>query len=162
SIDIARAGATRVDAFFQSLLQVNAGGTTEHHQVKQRVATQTVGTVYGHARHFTYGEQPFDNLVVAIGVLGNRLTMDVGGDTTHHVVASRNNRNRSDNRVNMGERLGQFTDAGQTTVQHFFTEVIKLQHHVIAIRTATVASQNFLDHGTCHDVAAGQVLGVRS
>src|SRR5690606_22261073 len=36
SIDIARAGATRVDAFFQSLFQVNAGGTTEHHQVKQR------------------------------------------------------------------------------------------------------------------------------
>ena len=46
-------------------------------------------------------------------------------------------------------------------MQHFLTQVIQLQHHVGAIRTAAVARQDFLDHRTCNDVTTSQVLRVR-
>ena len=59
----------------------------------------------------------------------------------------------------MSEGLRQLTDARH--VQHFLTQVIQLQHHVVAIRTAAVARQDFLDHRTCNDVATSQVLRVR-
>ncbi len=87
--------------------------------------------------------------------------MDVGGDTTHHVVAGRNNRHRCDDRIDVSEGLRQLADTRQTAVQHFFTQVIQLQHHMVAIRTTTVARQDFLDHRTCNDVTTSQVLRVR-
>ncbi|RMR08229.1 hypothetical protein ALP93_05454 [Pseudomonas syringae pv. helianthi] len=62
----------------------------------------------------------------------------------------------------MRKRLGQLHDAWQTTVQHFFTQVIELEHHMVAIRTTAVAGNDFLDHGTRHNVTTGKVLGVRS
>src|SRR5690606_6747064 len=37
---------------------------------------------------------------------------------------------------------------------------IQFQHHVVAIRTTTVTSQDFLDHGTGNHVTTGKVLGV--
>src|SRR5690606_31952848 len=97
--------ATMLDAFLQRLLQVQTSGTAEHHQVEQRVATQAVGAMNRYASHFANREQAFDDLVVAIGILSDRLSMNIGGDTTHHVMAGRNDRNRSGNRVDMSEGL---------------------------------------------------------
>lgn len=153
--------AAGVDALFQRFFQVQTGGTAEYHQVEQRVAAQAVGAVYRYAGHFAHGEQAFDDLVVAVGVLGDGLAMDVGGNAAHHVVAGRDHRDRRDDRVDVGEGLGQFADAGQAAVQDFLAEVVELQQHVVLVRAHAVAGQDFLDHGTGDHVAAGQVLRVR-
>ena len=90
--------------------------------------------MYGYAGHFAHSEQTVDDLVAAVGVLSDGLTMNVGGDTTHHVMAGRYDRHRCDDRIDMSEGLRQLTDARQAAVQHFLTQVIQLQHHVVAIR----------------------------
>ena len=162
SVDVGLAWTSVINAFFKGLLKEQAGSTTEYHQVEQRVAAQTVGTVYGYASHFTYCKQARDDLVVAVGVLSDRLTMNVGGNAAHHIVASRNHWNRSQYRVNVCERFRQFADTWQTAVQHFFTEVIELQHYVVAIRTATVARDDFLNHRASNNVTTSKVFGVRS
>src|SRR5690606_11476598 len=119
-----------------------------------------VGAVYGYASHFAYGEQAVDDAVVTVQVLGNGLAMDIGSHATHHVVTGRDHRHRRSDRVNMGEGLGQFTDTRQAAVQYFFTQVVELQHHVVAIRTTAVTGQDLLDHGAGYHVTAGKVLGV--
>ncbi len=88
--------------------------------------------------------------------------MNISGDTTHHVVTGRHDRYRSGHRIDMRKGLRQFTDARQAAVQHFFTEVIQLQHHVVAIRATAIASQDFLDHRARNDVTTSQVFRIRS
>src|SRR5690606_34282750 len=122
----------------QRFFQVQASGAAEYHQVEQRVAAQTVGTVHRHARHFTYSEQTFDDLVVAVGVLSDCLTMNVGRHAAHHVVAGRDDRYRSDDWVDVGEGLGQFADTRQAAVQHFLAQVIQLQQYVVLVRATAV------------------------
>ena len=51
---------------FQRFFQVNTGSAAEYHQIQQRVAAQTVGTVHRYASHFAYSEQTFDDLVVTV------------------------------------------------------------------------------------------------
>ncbi len=77
-------------------------------------------------------------------------------------MASWNYRNRSYHRVNVSEGLGQFADAWQTAVQHFFAQVIELQHYVVAVRTTAVAGDDFFNHRTGYNVTTGKVFGVRS
>ena len=89
---------------------MQAGCAAKYHQIQQRVAAQTVGAVNRHAGRFTAGKQSLNILVFAIGILGNRLTTDVGGNTTHHIVAGRHYRNRLFDRVHMGKGLGQLTE----------------------------------------------------
>ena len=162
SVDVGLAWTRVINAFLEGLFQEQAGGATEYHQVEQRVAAQTVGTVNRYASHFTYREQTRDDLVNAVGVLGDRLAMNVGGNAAHHIVASWNNRDRRNSRVNVGKGLGQLHDAWQTAVQHFFTEVIELQHYVVAIGTTTVTGDDLFNHGTGYNVTTGEVFGVRS
>jgi hypothetical protein len=50
-------------------LDEQARGATEHHQVEQRIAAQTVGAVNGYAGRLAAGIQARDDLVVAVGVL---------------------------------------------------------------------------------------------
>ena len=123
---------------------MQTGGTAEYHQVEQRVAAQAVGAVYRYAGHFAHGEQAFDDLVVAIGILGDGLAMDVGGNATHHVVAGRDHRDRRDDRVDVGEGLGQFADAGQAAVQDFLAEVVEFQQHVVLVRATPLPARTSL------------------
>ncbi|KPW45901.1 hypothetical protein ALO88_05615 [Pseudomonas syringae pv. antirrhini] len=162
SIDVGLGSAGVVDTLAQRLLQVDTRSTTEHHQVEQRVAAQTVGTVHRYASHFAHRKQTRDDVIDAISVLSDRLTMNVGGNAAHHVVAGWNYRNRRCCRVYVGKRLGQLHDAWQAAVQHFFTQVIELEHYMVAIRTTAVTGNDFLDHGTRDHVTTGKVLGVRS
>src|SRR5690606_38162056 len=158
--DVGFAGTTDFHAFFQRFFQVQTSGAAEHNQVEQRVAAQTVGTVYRYAGHFTDSEQTFDDLVVAVGVLGDGLTVDVGGNTAHHVVAGRDNRDRCDDRVDMCEGLRQFADARQTAVQHFLAQVVELEQYVILVRANTVTGDNLFDHRAGNHVATSQVFGI--
>ena len=62
----------------------------------------------------------------------------------------------------MSECLGQFADTWQTAVQHFFAQVIELEHYVIAIWTTTVTGDDLFNHGACYHVTTSKVFGVRS
>src|SRR3546814_13263507 len=73
-----------------------------------------------------------------------------------------NSWNRRNDRVDVSEGLRQFANAWQTAVQHFLAQVVELEHHVVAIRTATVAGDDFFHHRTGNYVATGKVFGVRS
>src|SRR5690606_35570687 len=106
ALQIGFARLALLNTFFQRLLDIQTGSTTEHHQIQQRVTAQTVGTVYRYAGNLAYREQSGDDFVIAIGILGQRLTMNIGRDTTHHVVARRHHRNRFLDRVSMGKRDG--------------------------------------------------------
>ena len=76
-------------------------------------------------------------------------------------MAGRDDRNRSDDRVNVGKGLRQLANTWQTAVQHVFAEVVEFQQYVILVRATAVAGNDFLDHGTSNHVATGQVFGVR-
>src|SRR5690606_36225760 len=160
SLDVGVAGTADFHAFFQRFFQGQAGGTTEDYQVEQRVAAQTVGAMHRYAGDFAHGKQTFDDLVVAVGILGDGLAMNVGGNATHPVMTGRDDRYRRNDRVDVGKGLGQFADTRQTAVQHFLAEVIELEQHVVLVRATAVAGDHFLDHGAGDHVAAGQVLGV--
>src|SRR5690606_28173938 len=79
-----------------------------------------------------------------------------------HVMAGRNHWYWSSNRIDVSKGLGQLTDTRQAAMQHFFTQVIELEHHVVAIWTTAIASKDLLDHGTRNHITTGQVFGVRS
>src|SRR5690606_34808193 len=138
NVDVGVAGVEVLDAVAQRLFQVQAGSTAKHHQVEQRVAAQAVGTVNRYARHFTYGEQARNDVILAFFVHGDGLAMNVGGNAAHHVVAGWNNRDRRDHRVDVSEGLGQFADTWQAAVQHFLAQVIQLQQYVVLVRAHAV------------------------
>src|SRR5690554_5062616 len=86
--------------------------------------------------------------------------MNVGRYTTHHVMTGRHHRNGGVSRIDMCEDLGQLTDAGQTLVQYLFAEMVELEVDMVTVLTATPAFKNLHDHGACHYVTTGKVLGV--
>ena len=99
-----------LDTVLQGLFQMETGCATEYNKVKQGVATQTVGTMNRHARHFAYRKQPVNDLVITVCILGHRLAMNVSGNATHHVVTGRDHRHRSSYRINVREGLRQLAD----------------------------------------------------
>src|SRR5690606_22284653 len=115
-------------------------------QVEEGVAPQAVGAVHRYAGHFATGEQAFDDLVVAIGVEGQGLAVDVGGNAAHHVVTGGHHRDRLLDGVGVGEGDGQFADARQAAVEHFLAEVVEFQVNVIAVGAAAAAFEDFEDH----------------
>ena len=72
--------------------------------------------------------------------------MNVGGNTAHHVVTSRYNRDGLLNGVDMRESAAQFADPGESGFENLLTEVIQLELHVIAVRAATPALENLKHH----------------
>ena len=116
--------------------------------------------MYGHTGDFATGIQAWDNLVVALGIHRNGLTVNIRGDTPHHVVAGRHYRYRLFDRIHMGEGPAQLADARQPRLQHLLTQVIELQFDVVAIFAAAPALQNLQHHGSSDNIPARQVLGV--
>src|SRR5690554_1130147 len=112
------------------------------------------------ASHLATGEQTIDDTVIALGILHDRLAMDVGRNTAHHVMAGRHYWNGGIGRIDMRKDLGQLADAGQALVEYLFTEVVKLEIDVVTVLTATPAFEDLHDHGACHHVTTGKVLGV--
>ena len=144
------------------LLQVQTHRAAKDHQVKQRVAAQTVRAVYRYAGDFAYREQSRNNHIFALLVDGQRLSAHFGRNTAHHIVAGWDNRNRLFYRVDVGKGAGELQDTRQAGFQHFFTEVIELQLGVRAPRTIAAATFTDFDHdGTRHHVATRQVFRIR-
>ena len=61
-------------------------GAAEDDEVEEGVGAEAVGAVDGDAGGFAAGEEAFDDLVVAGGVLGDDFTGVFGGDAAHVVV----------------------------------------------------------------------------
>src|SRR5690606_16347808 len=112
TVEVVAARLGLLHTLAQRVLDIQAGGATEYHQVEQRVTAEAVGTVYRYARHFTHGEQAINDFRVAFmtAAQAQRLAVNVGRDTTHHVMTGRHYRNRLLDRVGMTEGLGQLTD----------------------------------------------------
>ncbi len=141
---------------------MHAGGTTEHNQIQQGVAAQTVGAVHGDAGNLAHREQTDHRHVVAILVLSQALTVHAGRHTAHHVVAGRDDGDGFLDRIHVGEGARELADTRQTGFQYLFAEVIQLELDVRAPGTVAATAFADLDHdGTGHHVATGQILGVR-
>ena len=152
----------KIEAFFEALLNLQTHRTTEYHQIQQRVTAQTVCTVNRNTRNLTSSVQAFNDHVIAIFILSQRLTTNIGRYATHHVVTGWNNRNRLFNRVSVSKSTRQLQDTWQLGIQGFFTQMIQLQVHVVTILTTTTAFQNFQNHRTGNNITARQVFGIRS
>ena len=143
-------------------LQVQTHRATKDHQVKQRVAAQTVRAVYRYAGDFAYREQPRNHHVFALLVDGQRLATHFGRNTAHHIVASRDNRNRLFHRVDVSKGTRKFQNTRQTGFENLFTQMVKLQLGVRAPRTVAAATFTDFDHdGTRHHVTTRQVFRIR-
>ena len=162
-VDVGIRGLVLGHALTELVFNVQTRRTPEYHQIQQRVTAETVRTVYRYTGYFTDREETVNKLVFTFMAARqlDGLTMNVGGDTTHHVVTGWYYRDRLFHRIGLCEGNGQFTDARQAAVQHFFTQVIQLQEYVITIRAGTTTVQNFHHHGTGNNVTGRQIFGVR-
>ena len=161
-LNVRLAGVTQRALLGDGLLQMQTGRTSEDHQVKQRVAAQTVSAVYGYAGDLTHREQARNHHVFALLVHSQRLTGHFGRDTAHHVVTGWDNRDRLFNRVNVRKGTGQFEDTRQTGFEYFFTQMVELQFRVRPPRAVAAATFTDFDHNRTRDhVTTGQVLRVR-
>src|SRR5690606_19644776 len=102
-------------------------GSTEHHEVDQRVGTQTVGTVDRHASCFAHGEQARDDRIRVAVLQSDDFAVVVRLDAAHVVVHGRHHGDRLLAQVNAGEDLRGLSDARQTLGQDFRRDVVKVQ-----------------------------------
>src|SRR5690606_6614816 len=105
---------------------MQARGATEYHKVQQGVTTEAVSTVYRNARHFTTSVKTVNNDIITRCVQRQRLTMNIGRHTTHHVVTGRHNWNGCMHRIYVCKGARQLTDARQLALQYFFAQMIEL------------------------------------
>ena len=158
AVDVAVTCIAIADASAQRFFDVQTRRPAEHDKIEQRVAAEPIRAVHRHARDLPGGVEARDTDVVAVAALRLRHAMHVGDDAAHHVVAGRHDGDGLLHRVDVREGLGQFANARQPRVQHFLAQVIQLQHDVIAVRSATIASEDLQNHGPRHHVATGEVF----
>ena len=138
-----------------------ARGTTKNDEIKKAVSAQTISAMYGNASDFTDRKKPRDNFILTIVCLGESLAMNIGRNTTHHVVTGGHNGNRLLHRIHVSKGSGQLKNARQFCIQHFFTEMIELELDMISMLTAAPPFQYFQHHRSGNDIAPGEILGVR-
>ena len=112
------------------------------------------------AGHLTTGIQTGHDLIITIGILRDRLTMNIGGYTAHHIVTRRNDRNRLLHWIGMRKSSGQLANTWQTAFKHFFAQVIELQEYMVTLWTASAPLQDFKNHRAGHDVSPRKVFGI--
>ena len=60
----------------------------------------------------------------------------------------------------MSKRARQLTDTGQARLKHLFSEMIKLQLHVVTVRTATATFQYLKNHRARDHVTTSQIFSI--
>ena len=160
SIYVILAGLRHADTLGQCFSNVQTGCPAKHHQIQQRIAAQAIGPMHRHIGTFPHCIKPIHNLVIAIFIKGDGLTMHIGWQATHHVMAGWHNGDWLLHRINMGKGLGQFRDAWQPGMEYVFTQMIQLKQHMIGIVTCPSALNNFQHHAARHHIPASQILGV--
>jgi hypothetical protein len=133
--------------------------TTEDDQIEEGVGAKTVSTVDGDAGSLTTGEETGNDLVLALGVLGDDLTGVLGRDTTHVVVDGGKNGDGLLADIDTSEDGGGLGDTGQTLVENLGGQVRKLEVDVVLVGTDTTALTDLHGHGTRDNVTRGKILG---
>ncbi|QTK80385.1 hypothetical protein AT6N2_C2837 [Agrobacterium tumefaciens] len=136
----------------------NGGGTTEDHEVDQRVGAEAVSAVNRGATGFAYRHQAGrDTLgIVSIGV--QHFTPVVRGNAAHIVVNRRQNRDRLARHVDACKNLRAFGNARKTLMQDRRIEVIEMQEDVVLVLADAAAFTDFHRHAAGDNVTGGKVL----
>ena len=164
------------DAFFTSVsgeltlglawLVVLAGGlsgtTAEDDQVEERVGSETVGTVDGGASGFTTCEQTANQLVVALGVLGQDLCTPVRWDATHVVMDGGQDGDRLLRGIDTCKDVSSLEDTWESLVDLLGWQVVQVKVDMVGVGTDTTTLEDFHSHGARDDIARCEILGVGS
>ena len=142
-------------AWLDGFRALQARGAAKHHQVDQRVAAQSIGSVHGDAGGFAQGHEARHDVVGIATFKRQHLAVVVGGNAAHVVVHGWQDRDRLATQVDAGEDLGAFGDAGQPFVQDLGVQVIQMQEDVILFRPHAAAFPDLDGHGTRDHVAGG-------
>src|SRR5690554_929 len=111
--------------------------------------------------HFTTGVEAGNDLIIALSVLRESLTMNIGRYAAHHVMAGRDDWNWLFHRVSVSKGARQLQNTGQFLVQSFLTQVIELEVNMITFRTTAATFKNLHNHGASNHVATRKVFGIR-
>mmetsp|Transcript_32133 Transcript_32133/g.36466 ORF Transcript_32133/g.36466 Transcript_32133/m.36466 type:complete len:356 (-) Transcript_32133:748-1815(-) len=153
-----RLSSSGLDQFLAS----QRSGSSENNDIQQRVSTQSVGTMDRGTSDFSSGHESRNDDVFSVLSLSNNLGLVVSRDTTHIVMDSRQHRDGLTSSINTSKDFSSFQNTGQSFLQQFGFQVIKMEMDVITFRTNTSAFQNFLGHSTRNNISGGQILGGRS
>ena len=99
-------------------------------------------------------------MIIASAVDGNRLSMNIGRDATHHVMAGGHDGNRLFDGINVRKGAAQFTDAGQTGFKYLLAEMIQLQFHMIPFFTAAATFEDLQHHRASNNITTRQIFRV--
>ena len=132
----------------------------EDHQVEERVRSQAVRAVHRYAGRLADRHQARNDDILALAPVHD-FALHVAGDAAHVVVDRGQHRNRLLVHVDVGEDARGLGDAGQPLLDDLRTQVLEVQVNVVLELADSAALANLDGHRAAHDVARGQVLGVR-
>ena len=139
----------------------NGGGAAKHDEIKQRVGTQTVGPVHGHACGFANRHQARHH---AAGVCGGRADdfgFHVGRNAAHVVMHGRQYRDRFLGHIDTGKNTGGFSDTRQAGMDDIGIEMFEVQVNMVFMFTDAATFANFDGHRARYHIARGEVFGAR-
>ena len=114
-------------AVFQILDDLPARFASEHQQIQQRIAAQTIRAMHRHAGALAHRIKALHHFLRP-GFIGRYyLAVIIGGNAAHHVMRCGHDRDRLLDRIDVGEFDGDFADARQTLVDHFLAQMIQLE-----------------------------------
>jgi hypothetical protein len=143
----------------QGIANVVSASTTKDDNIQERVGTETVSSVDRDTGSFTGSVQTGNNLVVSVLINGQDLSSVLGGDTTHVVMDSGQNRDGLLGDIDTRENGSGLRDTGKTLVEDRGGQVRKLEIDVILLGTYTTTLANLHGHGTGNDITGSEILG---
>lgn len=135
--------------------------TSEHHQIQQRVGSQTIGTMHRAGSGLTSSIQSRHDHILAVLVDGDNLAAIVGRNTTHVVVHGWQDRNRLAGHVHAGKDHRSLGDSRQTLGQLLGRQMVQLQEHMILLGSNATSLHDLNGHGAGDDVTGGKILSHR-
>ena len=136
-------------------------GAAEHHQVEQRIGAEPVRAMHRHARRFAHRHQSGDHSVGTAVLQRDDFAVIVRRDAAHVVVHRRQYRNRLTGHIHACEDLRRLGNAGKLLVDGVRAEMFQVQEDVILVLTDAATFANLDGHCAAHDIARGEVFGIR-
>jgi hypothetical protein len=137
---------------------VVSASAAEDDDVEERVGAETVRTVHGHTRSLARGVQARHDLVLALRILSDDFASELGRDTAHVVVHSREDGDRLLRDVNAGEDGRGLGDTRETLGEDVGRQVAQLEEDMVLVLADTATLADLDRHGTRDNVTRGQVL----
>ena len=158
----------------ESVADVVSNSAAKDDNVKERVGTQTVSTVDGHAGGFTRSIETGNSLVLAVLVDGDDLTGVLCRDTTHCgwsvkllgqdstltvVVDGGQNGNGLLGDIDTREDGGSLGDTREALLEDLGGQMAELQVDMVLLGADTTTLADLNGHGSRDDVTRGKILG---